>query len=251
MIHVGRRGAPPSRLHSWRSLFRTARAPIGVLVLACIGLLLPNQTADELNALADMQAKAMLPGVVMLQISLGLLAFSAWYWAKAAFWARFGANDSLETRPETEAADRAAFEAVPRFVFLGAVVLAVFLLWRGFSWGQALSVAIWAVPGYALIRWRSPVCPQALERRARLYRLRSTRSLRAWPLVARRRVRALLLVAPFGPRVSMALLIIGMLPTVWGAVEGYVHLWPSYPGLPAYAAQVFPGRPLHWSGSRC
>ncbi|MBV8575306.1 MAG: hypothetical protein JOZ58_09760, partial [Acetobacteraceae bacterium] len=131
MVRIGRRGAPPPRLHSWRSLFRTARAPIGVLVLASIGLVLPNQTADELNALMDMRPGLPLPGVVMLQISLGLLALSAWYWAKAAFWARFGGDDSLETRPGIEAADRAAFEAVPRIVFLGGVLLAIFLLWRG------------------------------------------------------------------------------------------------------------------------
>jgi len=242
MIRIGRRGAPPPRLHSWRSLVRTARAPIGILVLASIGLVLPKQTADELNALSDMQAQPMLlPGVVLLQVSLGLLALSAWYWAKAAFSARFGADDSLETRPGMETADRAAFEAVPRIVFLGGVLLAAFLLWRGFSWVQALSVAVWGVPAYILIRWHAPVCTRALERRARLHRLRSTSNLRVWPLVAAGRVRALLILAPFGSRVSVPLLIAGILPFVWGAIEGYVRLWPSYPGLPAYAAQVFPG----------
>src|SRR5271166_1858871 len=242
MIRIGRRGAPPPRLHSWRSLVRTARAPIGILVLASIGLVLPKQTADELNALSDMQAQPMLlPGVVLLQASLGLLALSAWYWAKAAFSARFGADDSLETRPGMETADRAAFEAVPRIVFLGGVLLAAFLLWRGFSWVQALSVAVWGVPAYILIRWHAPVCTRALERRARLHRLRSTSNLRVWPLVATGRVRALLILAPFGSRVSVPLLIAGILPFVWGAIEGYVRLWPSYPGLPAYAAQVFPG----------
>jgi hypothetical protein len=127
-------------------------------------------------------------------------------------------------------------------VFLGGVLLAVFLLWRGFSWVQALSVLVWAVPAYLLIRWRSPVCTKALERRARLHHLRSTSNLRVWPRIAAGRVRALLLLAPFGLRVSVPLMIAGVAPFAWGLIESYLPLAPSYPGLPAYAALAFPGR---------
>ena len=84
-------------------------------MLASIGLVLPKQTADELNALSDMQAEpTLLPGVLVLQVSLGLLALSAWYWAKAAFSASFGADDSLETRPGMCVSRRAVRFVMPR-----------------------------------------------------------------------------------------------------------------------------------------
>ena len=245
MIQISCRDDALPRLHSWRSLFRTTRASIGVLLIAAIGLVMPAQTADELVALSEMTVRPIpgvaVPGVVLLQVALLLLSLSAWYWARAALSARFGTNDTLEARPGCEAGDRAAFEAVPRMIFVASALLGGFLLWRGFSWAQAAAVALWAAPAYAFVRWRTPKCARERVRQAQLDTLRSTRNLWAAFGVARRRLRALVLLAPFGPAVSLPLLAVSMLPFVWGVVEGYLNLGPGYPGLPAYAAQVFPG----------
>ena len=68
---------------SWRSLFRTTRAPISILAIAALSLGLPSQTGDELAALREMYVGP-LSGLVILQLSLGFLSLNAWYWARAA-----------------------------------------------------------------------------------------------------------------------------------------------------------------------
>lgn len=228
-------------LHSWKSLFRTTRAPLTVLAIAGIGLVLPAQTSDELVALQDMYPFG-IPGIVMLQVAVGALAVCSWYWARAALAARFGVDDTLEGRAGLEEHHRDAFDAVPRVVYLVGVLLGVSLVWRGFSWLQAASVAIWAVPGYALIRWRlaltTPRCRNySIDNAA----LRSRRGFVACLRLAWPRTRALLLLAPFGPQVSVPLFGIGMLTFIWGVIEGYVAWARNHAGLPALASHLFPG----------
>ena len=239
-----------NRLHSWWSLLRTARASVFVLLLAALALVLPEQTADELVALSQMRVEPVagvsVPGVVLLQAALGFLALSAWYWTKAALVARLAASEArdgaLDGRAVPSVQNRAAFDAAPRVVFLAGALLGLFLLWRGFSWTHALSVGLWAAPAYVLIRWFAPdaVAPGRC-RRARLDTLQPRRNPVAAVGLGLRRTWALLLMAPFGPAVSVPLLLIGVVPFAWGAVEGYLRLWPGYPGLPALAAQVFQG----------
>jgi hypothetical protein len=230
-----------TNLHSWRSLFRTTRASLGVLLIAGVGLVLPSQTGDELVALSDMRMGP-IPGVFRLQFALGALAVCAWYWARAALAARFGVDDTLEARAGLEDHRRAAFDAVPRIVFLAGVLLGVFLLWRGFSWTQAASVAVWAVPGYLLIHWRLALTsPRSRSQSINLRTLRSQRHPIRWLKRIGPRLRALLHLAPFGPWVSVPLMGAGLLAFVWGVVEGYVPWARNHAGLPALAAAAFPG----------
>jgi hypothetical protein len=230
-----------ANLHSWRSLFRTARASLGVLLIAGVGLVLPSQTGDELVALSDMRM-GLVPGVFRLQFALGALALCAWYWARAALAARFGVDDTLESRAGLNEDRRSAFDAVPRIVFLAGVMLGVFLLWRGFSWVQAASVAVWAVPGYLLIKWRLALTsPRCRSKYINLRELRSQRHVGRWLKRIGPRVLALLQLAPFGPWLSVPLLSLGLLTFVWGVIEGYVPWARNHAGLPALAASVFPG----------
>src|SRR5260370_33576375 len=73
--------SPDERPVSWVSLFRTARAPLAVLLLAAVGLILPPQTDDMLAALMDGGKSAWLPSF-SFQPSLAVLSISACYWAR-------------------------------------------------------------------------------------------------------------------------------------------------------------------------
>src|SRR5690348_18333309 len=77
---------------SWESLIYTARAPIGVLLFAAVGLLLPPQTDDMLAALAVGTVHGISTGA-MFELSLALVAVGCWYWARATLSARFGDSD--------------------------------------------------------------------------------------------------------------------------------------------------------------
>src|SRR5271166_108476 len=226
---------------SWMSLFRTTRAPVSILAIAALGLVLPSQTGDELEALQEMHVGP-LSGLVILQLSLGFLSLSAWYWARAALSARFGVNDSLEARSALRRCRRAAFDAVPRLVFLCGVALSVSLVWRGFSWVAGLAVALWAVPFYLMIHWRLGMLrPRRRQARVHLERLYSRRGVRAWLNNVWPRLHALVMVAPFNPVLASTLLIIAIGLFLWGALESFLPLGDDYPGVASLAAEILPG----------
>jgi hypothetical protein len=226
---------------SWRSLFRTTRAPVSILIIAALSLALPSQTGDELAALREMHVGP-LSGLVILQLSLGFLSLSAWYWARAALSARFGVNDSLEGRSALRRCSRATFNAVPRLVFLCGVALSVSLVWRGFSWVHGLAVMVWAVPCYLMIRWRlGMIRPRRRQARVHLETLYSRRSVRAWLGIIWPRMRALVMLAPFSPVVASTLLIVAIWIFLWGAFESFLSLGEDYPGLASLSAELFPG----------
>jgi hypothetical protein len=226
---------------SWRSLFRTTRAPISILAIAALSLGLPSQTGDELAALREMYVGP-LSGLVVLQLSLGFLSLNAWYWARAALSARFGVNDSLEARSDLQRCSRATFNAVPRLIFLCGVVLSVSLVWRGFSWLHGLASVIWAVPAYLLIHWRLEMTrPRRRQARVHLERLYSRRGVWPWLTTVWPRLRALVTLAPFSPVVASTLLIGAVCVFTWGAFESFLSLGDEYPGLAPLAAEIFPG----------
>jgi hypothetical protein len=226
---------------SWRSLFRTTRAPVSILAIAALCLAVPPQTGDELAALQEMHVGP-LSGLVVLQLSLGFLSLSAWYWARAALSARFGVNDSLEARSALRRCSRATFNAVPRWIFLCGVVLSVSLVWRGFSWIHGVAVLLWAVPAYLLIHWRLEMI-RSRRRQARIHleRLCSRRGVRAWLATVGPRLRALVMVAPFSPVLASSLLIVAVCLFLWGAFEGFLSLGDEYPGLAPLSAEILPG----------
>jgi|SRR5215472_1746154 hypothetical protein len=71
------------RPRSWRSLFQTALAAAGIVVISFLGLLVPSRTGDELSALHDIRVW-ILSGLSMLQFAIGALSLSAWSWSRAA-----------------------------------------------------------------------------------------------------------------------------------------------------------------------
>jgi hypothetical protein len=226
---------------SWRSLFRTTRAPVSILIIAALSLVLPSQTGDALAALSEMSVGPF-SGLVILQISLGFLSMNAWYWARAALSARFGVNDSLEARLGLRRCSRATFNAVPRLVFVCSVALSVSLLWRGFSWVHGLAVALWAVPFYLMIHWRlGMIRPRRRQARVHLETLYSRRGIRSWLTTIWPRLRALVMLAPFNPVIACTLLIGAICVFTWGAFESFLSLGDDYPGLAALAAEIFPG----------
>lgn len=234
---------------SWRSLIYTARAPIGVLLFAAIGLLLPPQTDDMLAALAVGTVHGVSAGF-MFQLSLALVAVSCWYWSRAALSARFGASNNRAARNSLATTglgpgpivNKTAIDYLPRLLFLLAVLLGCALLWRSFSFLHLLWVAAWAIPGYALIHFRlwlttpanRPITP------ADHAALQSKRGFVDWWRRATVRFRVLLRFAPFGPVVAGILLLIGILVFVFGAVESLIVELPGL-SLAALAAGWFPG----------
>jgi len=228
-------------LHSWKSLFRTTRGSVSVLFVAAMSLVLPAQTGDELVALEQIKVGAV-PGLFILQFALGFLAVSAWYWSRAALAARFGVDDALESRRGIKRCSRTAFDAIPRISFGCGVVLSLALVWRSPSWLHAGSVAAWSIPAFLLIRVRLAIAsPRRRSEFVNLAVLRSRRHMRPWLRVIFPRLRALLMLAPFGPWVSTPLLGLGVIGFGWGAAEGFVSWGGNYPGLPALAARLFPG----------
>jgi hypothetical protein len=228
-------------LRSWMSLFRTTRGSVSILVVVGLALVLPDQTGDELVALADMKVGPV-PGLFVLQFALGFLSVTSWFWARAALAARFGVDDALESRHGLRHTHRKAFNAVPRLAFLFGVLLSLLLVWRSPSWTQALAVASWSVPAYLLIRWRlalTPACNRSQH--VNMAVLRSRRQVRRWLKVIFPRLWALLALAPFGPWVSIPLFAVGLAAFLWGSVEGYVPWAEDYPGIASYATRVFPG----------
>ena len=228
-------------LHSWMSLFRTTRGSVSVLVVVGLALVLPDQTGDELVALADMKVGPV-PGLFVLQFALGFLSVTSWFWARAALAARFGVDDALESRHGLRYSHRKAFNAVPRLTFLFGVLLSLLLVWRSPSWTQALAVTAWSLPAYLLIRWRLALTPPCnRSRHVNLNALRSRRQIRRWLKVVFPRLWALLALAPFGPWVSIPLFSAGLTAFVWGSVEGYVPWGDNYPGIASFATRLFPG----------
>src|SRR5260370_26093791 len=79
-------------MRSWASMLRTVRAPMAVLLLGVVGLLVPPQTHDMLAAIEE-------PGSTLaFNIALMLLAFAAWFWARALLAARFEVPDDQAER---------------------------------------------------------------------------------------------------------------------------------------------------------
>ena len=109
--------------YSWGSMLRTIRAAVAVMLLGGLGLTLPPQTRDML-AFLD---KDRVWGAISFQIALGFLAFSGWFWSRAALAARFGIDDKARFDAATANFNWMAFTWLPRFTliggfFIGAVI---------------------------------------------------------------------------------------------------------------------------------
>ena len=130
--------SPPShddddRPVSWVSLFRTARAPLAVLVLSAVALIIAPQTGDMLATLSN--GGFHFWPALWFQVSLAVLSVSAWYWARTLIDARFDVVGTRADRRRLIENDKRinpfALAAVPWLIVILSVALGVFLIPHG------------------------------------------------------------------------------------------------------------------------
>lgn len=236
----------PAQPRSWLSLLRTARAPAVVLLAAAAPLVLAPQMPDMMAAV-DQDARSTLA----FHLTLMFLALSTWYWARAALAARFGVDDTPGGRmaldEEASNAVRAAYDWVPRGLFLATLAVALCLLLKSWAPRSLAAVIVWGFLASVILRKRVDWLP---SRRHDLPGPQAaTREVGAW---LRHRVLeragALLCRAPGGPWLSLPLLVLGVAPLLLGAVESFATLPAGWPGLAWYAARLLPGPAVALAG---
>jgi len=244
-------GAADNRELTWISTFKTARAPLGVVVLAAIGLGLPPQIADMLAGFDD-KGEPLWP-LLLLHFALAWLALSAWYWARAALYARFEIDESdgrtrgaliavklAGASQQTIQRARHAFDLTPRWLFWAVALLGAIVTARAGAWGQFVIVVVWSVVGWLIIRIRvqqfgnhtAGILPSDL---------RAATTLCGAFCAVLPRLRALVRYAPFPDRVAWAFLGVAMLLFLAGSIET-MALWPDGGrGLAGWIAFIFRG----------
>ena len=152
---------PPPRSLSWVSMMRTARASVGIVVLIALSLLLLPQMRDILVGVSDYSSDRLWPGIAY-HLSLFFLAFSAWFWSRTALGARFHVRDEQHEREALAGSlsengypiDAAAFDVLPRLLFLGIALGGVIAAAKSSDWLDAGITFGWSIAGYALLHNR-------------------------------------------------------------------------------------------------
>jgi hypothetical protein len=243
-------------MRSWASMLRTVRAPMAVLLLGVIGLLVPPQTQDMLAAIDDFWS------TLAFNIALMLLAFAAWFWARALLAARFEVSDAPAPRAAmispapsggkgaaSPSINPIAFLWLPRLLFVAAALFAVAWLLVPLSLLRLLLVGAWtAIALYILKnrqRWpfltntRPSDASAGLKKSAPAGRKKSFWRDRIWQPLLR-----LLAYAPLSSRIGWGLLILGFVAFLVGAIESFLpqqFLPQDWPGIAALSARGFPG----------
>jgi hypothetical protein len=214
-------GSAPQRPVSWLSMLRTVRAPLAILLIAVVVLLVPPQTQDMLAALADPGA-AGISYTLSFHATLAFLSISAWYWARALLSARFDVADTDRgvelLAKEDPRVRQLPFEAVPRLMFVGALLLGVGLVFRSGLWIHLVYLALWGVPFLLLVVFRRQLRDRVPQR-----------------------FRTLLRRAPWSSRVALVVIVFAFGVFLYGVAESFVEWGPGHAGLPALVAAWFPG----------
>ncbi len=224
-------------MRSWVSLLRTARAPLGVLVLCAIGLIVPRQTRDMMTALTD-------DGFVIairFHLALLILGILAWYWSRAALSARWGIDDDPAERGRISQCNQiplAGLEWVPRLLFGGAGLIGLILLRLSDApWVDWIAILGWIAVGLVILHYRTHLRPKT-----RLPGPQSPLALRGWLCGGiGQRFCALLERAPGGKRLSGTLAILSILPFLAAAVAVWLPHSEGGAGLAAQIVTLFPG----------
>jgi hypothetical protein len=214
--------------HSWGSMLRTVRAAVVVMLLGGIGLTVPPQTRDML---AFLDSGGGWPAI-SFQISLVVLAGSAWFWSRAALAARFGIDDGTRHGAAPPTFNWMAFIWLPRLMLVASFVVGVVIALRSGSPARSVAIAIGlGVVGLVLLHFRphgrAVVLPPA-------HRYGFHAWLRGG---ARARLEALLRRAPFGAVPAIVLLALGLVLLALGLIESFTYTLR----LPNRLAILFPG----------
>ena len=138
---------PPSeeRPVSWVSLFRTARAPLAVLVLAAVALIVA--AADGRHAGRAVEWRVPLLARPVVSGIARLLSVSAWYWARTLIDARFDVVGTKADRATLVETDKRinpfALAAVPWLIVGLSVGLGLFLIPRGQFLPNLIILLVW------------------------------------------------------------------------------------------------------------
>jgi hypothetical protein len=233
---------------SWRSLLRTARAPLAALVIAGFALLLPPQTQDMLSALSDGELGHR-NFTLIFHVSLGFLAINAWFWARALLAARFDVADNLAARQllveQDHRVDRRAFDLVPRLLFMLSVLLGAGLIARSRQWSHLFDLLAWSLPAFFAVYFRLPLLERLRPPVGGQLRGPGLPShsdfgsfVRKMPL----RFDLLLRRAPLAHFwLPAALLGLAFGIFVYGAIESFTPWGAVHDALPARSAAILPG----------
>lgn len=213
--------------HSWRSMLRTTRAAISILVFGGAALTLPPQTRDMLAFLDG----ASIGSAIAFQASLFVLAMSGWYWSRAALAARFGIDDSMTSPPPGSNIDWSAYKYLPRLILgVGFAVGALLAVKNGGLW-TTLGAIVIGVVGLCLAVYRRRVRSGGPPP-PRLTTIDAWIHGGAWE-----RARAIFKRAPFGTKFAIALIVVDLSPLYLGEVNAYI----SSLDLAGRVSAVFPG----------
>lgn len=214
-------GAPIHTI-SWRSMARVTRAVLWILLLTGLALLVPPQTADMLAILSQHDWRGRW-SVFAFHLTLSLLAFSAWYWARALLAAHFGVSDAA--RAAAGGRDD-ALDWAPRGLFILVALIGAIAAIRSAAWWQLLIIAVWTLAFLYLLHLRLPL---------------------GWwssltPMPAGSGFRRLIEYAPGGPRVAISLLGIATLAFIAAALGTFFPEWLGFLGrVTARFGYAFPG----------
>jgi hypothetical protein len=209
-------------------MLRTIRAAVAVLLLGGLGLTVPPQTRDMLAFLDD----GRIWPAISFQIALAVLAGSAWFWSRAALAARFGIDNRLRSGDAASDFNWTAFIWLPRLMLAGGFLVGAVIAFMSnslWSIGGAIGLGVLGIVLSVVVRPRAlavelPPAPRG--------------GFGAWIRGgALARLNALLQRAPLGAVWAMALLALGLLPLVLGAIEAFTYALR----LPNHLAAVFPG----------
>jgi hypothetical protein len=218
---------------TWQAMVHIARAPLGALMLMALGLLVPPQTRDMLAGLSAESSRELWSGFAF-HLSLWILGTTAWYWSRAVLSAWFGVAGAAAARQAVAAANGAtnpaAFDWVPRLLFLAVAGIGVIAAARSAAWRQLAVILLWAGPTIWVLYRRGQWAPAALPPAPWLNRLPVGDD-----------IRRLLRHAPFGPGFALALLATAIVLFIAAAIGTFLPVAALRSGLSDFAGRLLPG----------
>jgi len=235
----------PQRIVTWHHVVWRVRAGLLVFLFSAFALLVPPQLKDMLAGLATFGNSTWESWgeALAFHVSLFLMAFFLWYWARSVLLAAFripdtrSARDALAARTDMGAHVVAVFDALPRWLFAGTVLIAAGAAFRSERYLQAVLALVWGGFFYWVLVRRLDLMERfgvAGMKAAPPERARADN----WPARLWRRLRDLLDFGPFGSRLTAVLLAVAAGVFAISLALAFV---PGGIRYTTYPAQWFPG----------